>query len=327
MYRKVKEALISQADDIVPDKWDSIRDIAAQMLPPQNTIIYYNPRRRIYRFAAIALSLCIVIAAAVIIMPNLMKNDISSELVIHQSNPSIQPQTNNGQANTNTPDPNQNIERENKKPSDPNQNNERKNEKPSSSNQTTDHGNEKPSNSGHTANHSNKKPSSLNQNTNQGNEKPSSSNKTTDYGNEKPSSLNPSTDQDNEKPSSLNPGTDQVNEKPSDSTQNTENGNETSVKNDEISPAPPLVYSPIWEMFSEIALNGIKYCPDGAIVNESEICELIGATTSIGYDVYDNNKKYTVNCKVYSLKSISADCAVAVQFEGCEDYYYFFLIP
>ena len=62
--------------------------------------------------------------------------------------------------------------------------------------------------------------------------------------------------------------------------------------------------------------------PATASINASETSELIGRTTSSGYDGYED-KTYTINCEVYSLKSISDKCAVAVKYEGHDGYYPF----
>ncbi|MDR1914415.1 MAG: hypothetical protein LBQ68_08060 [Clostridiales bacterium] len=78
MYKQVKTILSSHADAVVPDKWDNIRGAAVGILPQQKSIVN-KPRHRAYQFAALAASLCVVIAATVIAFPNLMNSGIVTD--------------------------------------------------------------------------------------------------------------------------------------------------------------------------------------------------------------------------------------------------------
>jgi len=56
----------------------------------------------------------------------------------------------------------------------------------------------------------------------------------------------------------------------------------------------------------------------------SEIGEFIRQTVAVaGYNDFEYDIRNTVNCKVYSLKSVSARYAVAVEYEGYDGYYMF----
>jgi len=92
----------------------------------------------------------------------------------------------------------------------------------------------------------------------------------------------------------------------------------------ELAVIPPWDERPVTQQFGTITFNGFDYWtnPATASIYASETGELIGRTTSSGYDGYED-KTYTINCDVYSLKSISEKCAVAVKYEGHDGYYPF----
>ena len=92
---------------------------------------------------------------------------------------------------------------------------------------------------------------------------------------------------------------------------------------------------PITQKFSTVMFNGVEYSvstvlldPSGSEsgtleIDPAEIAELIGVSTSSGHDVYDDYKKYTINCEIYSMRSISSECAIAVKYEGHDGYFPF----
>jgi hypothetical protein len=123
----------------------------------------------------------------------------------------------------------------------------------------------------------------------------------------------------------------------------------------EIGIIPPWDEMPIAQKFSAVMFNGVEYTvstvvfgPSGSWpggmpsgsgpggmetgqsgpwfgtleIGPSEIVGLIGATTASGRDAYEG-KEYTINCEVYSLRSIASECAVAVRYEGHDGYYPF----
>ncbi len=89
-----------------------------------------------------------------------------------------------------------------------------------------------------------------------------------------------------------------------------------------------IVEIPNWDdmtitgKFSVISFDGASYFVNEAKINPSYIDKLLGKATSSGQDVYED-KIYSINCEVYSLKSISSKCAVAVKYEGYDGYYPF----
>ncbi|QVK18632.1 hypothetical protein KHQ81_02640 [Mycoplasmatota bacterium] len=76
----------------------------------------------------------------------------------------------------------------------------------------------------------------------------------------------------------------------------------------------------IEEKYGEIEYNNSRYTSAISEINNSEIVNLLGETTASGYDVY-NDKEYTINCSVYSIKSIASNAVVAVKFDEYEGYY------
>ncbi len=73
------------------------------------------------------------------------------------------------------------------------------------------------------------------------------------------------------------------------------------------------------EKFGEFEFGGIKYSSMVSEVNAVDVGEYLGESISIGYDIYTETT-YTSNVKIYSLKGISNECAVAAEFEGYEGY-------
>lgn len=89
---------------------------------------------------------------------------------------------------------------------------------------------------------------------------------------------------------------------------------------EEISIIPHWDDMSVEEKYSEIQLNSSRYTSMISDINNSEIVNLLGETTANGYDIY-NDKEHTINCSVYSIKSISSNAVVAVKFAGYEGYY------
>ncbi len=112
----------------------------------------------------------------------------------------------------------------------------------------------------------------------------------------------------------------------------------------EIAPAPEIVTEPAietvtggtscmklppWdalttsEKYREVTLSGITYRSQVQKIDEASVLSFIEDTTMQGYDTYED-KTYTENAKIYSIRSISTECAVAVKI-GTEDEYYVYV--
>ncbi len=121
-------------------------------------------------------------------------------------------------------------------------------------------------------------------------------------------------------------------------TSNDSGGGDKNVP--EISPAPETVTEPAIETvtdaemmimpqwadlsvpmrYSEATLKGITYSTTAAEISEENILSFLSGTEMTGYDIYTDTV-YTVNAEIYSVESISTDCAVAIKIDGGEKYY------
>lgn len=90
---------------------------------------------------------------------------------------------------------------------------------------------------------------------------------------------------------------------------------------------PELAFIPRWDsmtvadQFNNFSYNGtVYYTGSKKIFGDNEVGELLSMSESTGYDIYED-KDYTIKCGVYSIKGISPECAVAVKYEGYDEYY------
>ncbi len=81
----------------------------------------------------------------------------------------------------------------------------------------------------------------------------------------------------------------------------------------------------ICEKFREIKLGDITYSSQVDEIGKEHILNLISEADMTGYDIYED-KTYTEKGKIYSIKHISTECAVAVQI-GEDSTYYVFINP
>lgn len=72
--------------------------------------------------------------------------------------------------------------------------------------------------------------------------------------------------------------------------------------------------------FMEFDLNGICYNTKDHIIEGSYIGGFLGVVTMEGQDIYED-KIHSINAEVFSINDISSNCAVAVKFNGYDNYY------
>lgn len=77
----------------------------------------------------------------------------------------------------------------------------------------------------------------------------------------------------------------------------------------------PWEYQTVYEQYTELELNSIKYISKGRAVSAELVRELIGTYTVVGYDE-TNDKKYTEDFEVYELKYADKSQFVAVKMDG-----------
>ena len=76
----------------------------------------------------------------------------------------------------------------------------------------------------------------------------------------------------------------------------------------------------ISQQYAEVTYQGDRYSSQVTALSAENRGDFLLNTTMETAD-YDTGKRYTQNATLYAIKGISEDCAVAVQFEGQEDYY------
>lgn len=103
-----------------------------------------------------------------------------------------------------------------------------------------------------------------------------------------------------------------------DPTENTEIGEEI-----EMAIVPKWEDRKTQEKYSELMLGKTTYASQLADIGEEHIDEFITDATMSGYDIY-SDKTYTVDAKVYSIRNISKNCAVAAKI-GDEDTYFIYI--
>ena len=74
-------------------------------------------------------------------------------------------------------------------------------------------------------------------------------------------------------------------------------------------------YQTVYEKYTELELDGIKYLSKGRAVANELVAESIGSHTVVGYDEM-SGKRYTEDFEVYELKYADKDQFVAVKMEG-----------
>ena len=90
-----------------------------------------------------------------------------------------------------------------------------------------------------------------------------------------------------------------------------------------------MMICPKWEdritsdKFPEVMLGETSYASQRTEIAAENIGKFISDTVMSGYDIYED-KTYTTVAKVYSVKNISTECAVAVRI-GNEEVYYVYI--
>lgn len=76
----------------------------------------------------------------------------------------------------------------------------------------------------------------------------------------------------------------------------------------------PWDYQTIYEKYTNIEVDGIKYRSKGRAVSDELLGELIGTYTVNAYD--DNNEAHTIEVEAYKLQNVAQNQFVAVKMEG-----------
>lgn len=86
------------------------------------------------------------------------------------------------------------------------------------------------------------------------------------------------------------------------------------------------VVSPQWadritpHKYPELNIGEITYSSQVYEISSANVSDFVAETQLTGYDIYED-KTYTVDAEVHSLKKIGKECALAVKFSGEEKFY------
>ena len=83
----------------------------------------------------------------------------------------------------------------------------------------------------------------------------------------------------------------------------------------------PWEYQTVYEQYTELKIDGVKYIGKGREVSASYVGDSIGSYTVVGYDGINDGKKYTEEFEVCKLKDVAQSQFVAVKMDG--KYYVF----
>lgn len=91
----------------------------------------------------------------------------------------------------------------------------------------------------------------------------------------------------------------------------------------EISVVKPWEQLSLREKYNNVKWNNQSYYVGGGKIDEITINNKLGSITAIGVDELNNHKKHSIKCDVYSIKSVSSQCIVAIKYQGYKGYYPF----
>ncbi len=89
---------------------------------------------------------------------------------------------------------------------------------------------------------------------------------------------------------------------------------------------PELATVPYWsdlnsaQKYGEVNIGNSRYSTQAHEISADDVNTFISDAIMSGYDIYED-KTYSINAKVYSVKNISEECAVAVNFQNEDKYY------
>jgi len=94
----------------------------------------------------------------------------------------------------------------------------------------------------------------------------------------------------------------------------------SNTPNAEIAIVPRWENMTITQQFTEVKWLESTYTVRGATLKKEQVGEKLGSVTATGYDIYGDTTHH-INVTLYRLADIAEECAVAVQYEGHDDYY------
>lgn len=94
----------------------------------------------------------------------------------------------------------------------------------------------------------------------------------------------------------------------------------TEATTEAIAIIPRWEEQPINCQFGEVEYHSARYTTRAASIAAEHIGSMLGTAVLSGYDIYED-ASYTANASLYTIKTISEECAIALQFDGHEEYY------
>ncbi len=89
---------------------------------------------------------------------------------------------------------------------------------------------------------------------------------------------------------------------------------------EEIAREPAWDEMTISQQFGEVEFNSARYHSQTTEIGGGRVGRALGSASLSGQDIY-TNKIHTAAADIFEINGLSADCAVALMFEGREDYY------
>lgn len=94
----------------------------------------------------------------------------------------------------------------------------------------------------------------------------------------------------------------------------------TAATESETSVEPKWSDKSITEQFPGVTFQGDEYSVKNELLGAEEIGDKAADLVVTGYDIYEE-KQYTMNAELFYINGINGDCALAVKYEGTEEYY------
>lgn len=98
------------------------------------------------------------------------------------------------------------------------------------------------------------------------------------------------------------------------------NVNINDATNEDLAIIPHWDEMTISQQFQTVNYNGNNFDSKNTQIPYENIEKSLGTATLTGYDTYTNTH-YSKNASLYKIKTISEQCAIALQFEGTSEYY------
>lgn len=77
------------------------------------------------------------------------------------------------------------------------------------------------------------------------------------------------------------------------------------------------------EKYPEVTWNKQIYNAGAKKIDDAMIDKKLGSSIAAGIDELQGFNRRTINCEIYSVKSVSSDCVIAVKYQGYKGYYIF----